>query len=119
MVSHCLSNKKRLPPRYRVSSNSYSLVKEFNKALDFTQQALKKAQRDGKPEYEAQALLKLAFLYRNDFNDFPKAIELAQQALAIAKKIPNRELEAKALQVLRQRKKVWKYHAKSATILEK
>ncbi|MDF5728730.1 MAG: tetratricopeptide repeat protein [Rhizonema sp. PD38] len=81
-------------------SKSENNLGEYDQALDFAQQALKKAQSLKKPELEIDALLNLAFLQDNTFRNFPKAIELSQQALAIAKQIKNPVLEANALQNL-------------------
>ncbi len=73
---------------------------QYDKAIDYAQQALKYAQTVHNPELEATALLKLGFLYTNTFKDFPKAIALNQQALTIARQIKEASLEADALEGL-------------------
>ncbi len=81
-------------------SKSKDNLGEYDQALDFAQQALKKAQSLKKPELEVDALLDLASLQYLSFRNLPKAIELSQQALAIAEQIKNPVLEANALQKL-------------------
>ncbi|HEY9297421.1 MAG TPA: tetratricopeptide repeat protein, partial [Phormidium sp.] len=78
-------------------SLSYSNLGEYDKAIDWAQQLLKRAQTLGKPELEVDALLRLAFLYNVPLKNVPKAIEVSQQALTIARKIKESSLEAKAL----------------------
>ena len=81
-------------------SRSYKELGEYNKAIDFAQQSVKKAQNLRKPELEADNLLYLAFLYRNGFNNFPKAIKATEQVLSIARQIKTHKLEVKALEEL-------------------
>lgn len=78
----------------------YPNLEEYDKALNFAQQALKKAQTLSMPEVEAQALLRLASIYTIYFKNFPKATELSQQALTIARQIEEPQIEAEALQEL-------------------
>ncbi|WP_235623148.1 tetratricopeptide repeat protein [Tolypothrix sp. PCC 7712] len=79
---------------------SYSLFGKSNQALDFAQQAVKKAQASGIKEYYAEALIDLAKLYTDDFKDFPKAIDICKQALTIAQQIKEPKVEANALKQL-------------------
>ncbi|MEB3215786.1 MAG: tetratricopeptide repeat protein, partial [Nostocales cyanobacterium 94392] len=79
---------------------SYSAFGKSNQALDFAQQAVKKAQASGIKEYYAEALIDLAVSYANDFKDFPKAINICKQALTIAQQIKEPKVEAQALKQL-------------------
>ena len=81
-------------------SSSYNALGNLNKALDFAQQAVNKAQSAGEPKYQVSRLLDLAALYSSGFQDFPKAIEIGQQALTIAQQSKEPELESNALEKL-------------------
>ncbi|MEW5859866.1 MAG: tetratricopeptide repeat protein [Cyanobacteriota bacterium] len=81
-------------------SSSYNALGNLNKALDFAQQAVNRAQGAGKPNYQVTTLLNLARLYSSEFQDFPKAIEIGQQALTISRQIKEPQLEGNALEKL-------------------
>ncbi len=81
-------------------SRSYTGFGQDDKAVDFAQQALKYTQTIRKPDLEANALLRLSFLYTNSIKDFNKAIAFSQQALTIARQIKAPNLEAEALDEL-------------------
>jgi CHAT domain-containing protein/uncharacterized protein HemY len=81
-------------------SLTYLMLGQFEKALDFAQQTLKKAQDARQPKFEVSALLRLALLYSNFAQDYPKVIDAAQQALTIARQIKDPQIEAEALSSL-------------------
>ncbi|MBD2776392.1 CHAT domain-containing protein [Iningainema tapete] len=79
---------------------SYSVLGKSNQALDFAQQAVKKAQASGIKEYYAEALIDLGESHTNDFKDYPQAIKVINQALIIARQIKEPKIEAQALKQL-------------------
>ncbi|MDY6900425.1 MAG: tetratricopeptide repeat protein, partial [Cyanobacteriota bacterium] len=101
-ISKLTPHQQKNLPQYQVlilqlRSQNYRRLGEYNKALDFAQQMLKKAESFNNPKLQVQALLNLASIYDIPFNNLSKAIELSQKALSVAQKNQLLQEEAEVL----------------------